>query len=549
MTKNEFFGKTEELLYKIGILCNNAKLRTSKANLVAESSYIGDPLEIALLVQAAKKHLSKPAIDMKHKKITQLSFSSSRKMMSVVCDIDNELYLLSKGAPEIILAKSAHFYEHKAGKVLEHALGVHERDYFLKINDDYAKTGLRVLGFSYKKITARELDIVVKDHDGAFDRVERGMNFVGFVGLLDPPRKDVKYALKRCEDAGISVKIITGDNIRTAEAVAKYLGIDGKAIEGFELRKNKNNKTKLTTLVDKNNIFARSNPEDKIILVEHLKKNRHVVAMTGDGINDAPALVKSDMGIAVGDGTDVAKEASSMVLLDNSFTNIVNAIEYGRIVFDNIIKFIVYLFSSNLAEVLVIALALILGWPLPLLAVQLLWINLITDGLPATFLGFERSDGVMSRKPYKDKAIFNKPRMAFLLVLALYVSIVSLLLFNLYNNISGFQYANTVLFTLVVFFELFSVYNFKSDIPLLFRNWFSLQKIKDFARIMFSNMYLNFAVLVSILIQFSALYTKTLNYLLRTVPLPIDVVIQLLVISASIVLIGDLFKLFSDIEI
>ena len=314
------------------------------------------------------------------------------------------------------------------------------------------------------------------------------MIFVGLQAMIDPPRHEVKDAILRCQDAGIRVIMITGDQITTAKSIAKELGIEGKAITGQELGKINLNKE-----IKNIGIFARVNPEHKLEIVKALKKKGKVVAMTGDGVNDAPALKKADIGISMGiTGTDVAKEASDMILTDDNFNSIVNAVEEGRGIFDNIRKFVNYLLSSNLGEISVILFASLFGLPLPLTAIQILWINLITDGLPATALSLDpHSEGIMKRKPLHPKeSILSKKLRLEIIVLGVLIGIISLILFWLYLD-SGLLKAQTIVFTSLVVFELVRLQTIRSEYKLG----------------IFSNKPLIWAVLISISLHLLTIYS------------------------------------------
>ena len=274
--------------------------------------------------------------------------------------------------------------------------------------------------------------------------------------MIAPPREEVKEAIVKCKEAGIKVVMITGDHKLTAMAIAKELGIEGKAITGEELEKIED----LNSKVEEIAIYARVNPSHKLKIIEALKKKGHIVAMTGDGVNDAPALKEADIGIAMGiTGTDVAKESSHMIMTDDNFASIVNAVEEGRSIYDNIKKFVAYLLSCNLGEVLVIFVASLLGWPLPLIAIQILWINLVTDGLPALALGVDpATKDIMKRKPRNPQEhILSKNMISKIIITSLMILIGTLFLFNHYLSL-GLESAHTVAFTTLVFIEMATVF-------------------------------------------------------------------------------------------
>jgi Ca2+-transporting ATPase len=373
-----------------------------------------------------------------------------------------------------------------------------ERQKILAVNEQFASSALRVLGFAYKEL---------KD-ERVRSEIEKEMIFVGLQAMMDPPRAEVKEAIRRCETAGIKVVMITGDHIETAKAVAKELGIQGRAITGIELERTEN----FEEIVEEIGVYARVNPAHKLKIIEALEKKGHIVAMTGDGVNDAPALKKAGIGIAMGiTGTDVAKEASSMVLADDNFASIVNAVEEGRRIYDNIQKYFAYLFSGNIAEVLIVLTALLAGLPLPLIAIQILLINLVTDGLPALALGLDPSEpGTMKRPPRRpEKGIFSD-LSAFLIGYPIIVLAGVMLLFTHYLKTSLIE-AQTVAFTAIVFYELFQSLSCRS----ITKPAFSVG--------IFKNKWLVLAVLASVAVQLCVIYVPFLQQLFRTVALaPID---------------------------
>ncbi len=458
-------------LLKIGALCNDALFTEQR-------EVIGDPTEAALLVAAEKAGLKRSILEEKQPRTGELPFSSERKMMTTFHG--NRSY--TKGAPDVVLAHCNRIFTN--GKVQR--LERNARKEILQQNEMFAAQALRVLGFAYNK-----------DRNG--EEAEEEMIFVGLQAMIDPPRQEVKNAIRTCQDAGIRVIMITGDQLQTAQAIAKELGIAGKAISGEEMA---------TTDIDKEirqiSIFARVDPKHKLQIISALKKQGHIVAMTGDGVNDAPALKKADIGISMGiTGTDVAKEASDMVLMDDNFISIVGAVEEGRGIFDNIQKFVNYLLASNLGEIAVILIASVLGLGLPLTAIQILWINLVTDGLPATALSVDpHSPDIMQRKPRKmAESILPSSLRWNIIVLGLLMGLASLLLFWLYRG-AGMMKAQTIVFTSLVLFELVRLQTIRSS-----------YEIK-----LLSNKWLVGAVIASLGLQLAALYTP-LNHLFKTTPL------------------------------
>ncbi|HDD46079.1 MAG TPA: HAD family hydrolase, partial [Candidatus Aenigmarchaeota archaeon] len=378
----QFYSKELEMLLKIGALCNNVKHM--------EGKYMGDPTEVALVISAEKANLRKEELEKRYTRLKEIPFSSERKMMTTVNRCGNKTFAFSKGAVEVILKKCEKILIN--GKIVTLSKDMKTR--IIKANDSMAKEALRVLGMAYKEVKSKE------------NSYESNLIFVGMQGMIDPPRKEVKAAIEDCKNAGIRVIMITGDNKNTAMAIAREIGINCKdAIVGMEIENM--NKEELRDIVEKVDVFARVDPIHKYRILNALKENGHIVAMTGDGVNDAPALKMADVGVAMGiRGTDIAKQASDIVLLDDNFKTIRDAVEEGRRIFDNIRKFVNYLLSSNVGEVLVLLFASLLSRfrdiPIPLTAVQLLWINLLTDGLPALALGVDpASKNIMKRPPRK----------------------------------------------------------------------------------------------------------------------------------------------------
>jgi len=450
-----------EQILKIGLLCNDAHFSGSNGN----RELFGDPTEAALIVSSEKAGLQLKDYG---KRVDEISFSSERKMMTAIHE-DNTSY--TKGAADIIIERCDKILMNGQVQRLDRNL----KKKVLEQNESFAKDALRVLGFAYK-----EKSIITN--------AEENMIFVGLQAMIDPPREEVKESIKECHSAGIRVIMITGDHLTTAKAIAAKLGILGEAVTGEQLDKMKDLDKKILRI----GIFARVNPEHKLLIVQALKDKGHVVAMTGDGVNDAPALKKADIGISMGlAGTDVAKEASDMILTDDNFTSIVSAVEEGRGIFDNIRKFVNYLLSSNLGEIAVILLATLFGLPLPLTAIQILWVNLVTDGLPATALGLDPyAKGIMNRPPRPAReSILSKELSSDIIIYGLLMGVGCLVLFWLYLG-SGLLKAQTMAFTALVIFEMLR-----------------LQIIRSEYRVsLFSNKYLIGAVVLSLGLQMLTIY-------------------------------------------
>jgi len=507
-----------KLLLVNGILCNNSEM---------SKDVIGDPTEIALIVSANKYGISD--LRKSYKKLNEVSFDSERKMMSVVYRMKNKNIMYTKGAVEEVL-KRCKFIYHNGNR---HVLTSQERKKIIGINKTFASSALRVLAFAYRE-TKGENDLTEKD-----------LTFVGLQGMIDPPRKEVKFSINSCRDAGIKIVMITGDHKDTAVAIAKELGMiksGDKVLTGMEL--DKLSDKEFSQIVEDVSVYARVSPEHKVRITQTLKKKRHIVAMTGDGINDAPALKKADIGIAMGiTGTDVTKEASDMILTDDNFSTIVNAVEEGRGIYDNIKKFIYYLLSANLAEVMVIFIAIMfIADPitgtilLPLLPLQILWMNLVTDGLPALALGIEpKEPDIMKRKPRNPKeSILNKNSIYLMLIVSTIITIGTLWVFTSEIS-SGVNHARTMAFTTIVMFELFAAMNFRSDHPITEIGFFTNKKLL-------------LAIASSMLLQLMVVYIPFFGSIFQTTFLSLNDWIKIILVSSSIFFILEGRKYLSRMQ-
>ncbi len=369
------------------MICNHASIHYQDDHYVLE----GDPTEGAMMVAAMKAGFRKPNVLKEYKILKEFPFDSSRKMMSMIVEHRGKRLLVTKGAPDVLIQKSDSILWDGKKKFLSKS---DEVEVNLMI-ERLGSQALRTIAVAYREI-----------HESAKgyteDEVEKDFTFIGLQGMMDPPRQEVEGAIKECKEAGIKTVMITGDHMITAKAIARNLGIlhdgdrvmDGKSLSLLD-------KNELDEMIEDITVFARVTPEHKLTIVKSLQRKGHIVAMTGDGVNDAPAIKSADIGIAMGiTGTDVAKEASSLVLMDDHFATIKTAIMEGRNIYENIRKFIRYLLASNVGEILVMLFAMLLALPLPLVPIQILWVNLVTDGLPAMALGLDQPEGnVMKQKP------------------------------------------------------------------------------------------------------------------------------------------------------
>jgi Ca2+-transporting ATPase len=500
--KGEFLLKKEKvdpkkdeclhLLLKISKMCNDAILKNGRGWQI-----IGDPTEGALKVLAKKANIVED-----YQRIKEIPFSSERKLMTTIHDINGDYFAYTKGAPEFILKNCNKIYPNKN-------LDTKDKEKIMKVVHSLADDGLRVLGFAYKKLGLSY----------STDLIENDMTFVGLVAMMDPPRKETKIAIKLCKEAGIKVIMLTGDHPITAKAIASQIGLSGDVITGEQL--DKLNEEDFEDIVDENIIFARVSPQHKLKIVEALKKKKNIVAVTGDGVNDAPALKKADIGVAMGiKGTDVAKESADIILLDDNFHSIVSAIEEGRRIYDNIKKFIRFLLSSNFDEMFFVATTTFLGLPLPFLPVQILWINLITDSFPALSLGIDpKEKDIMQRKPRNPKEAIIHSSFPFIIIAGILAFIISFYIF--FTELpNGLEKARTMTFTTTIFFEMFFVFNCRSEK----RSAFRINPL--------TNKKLIASVLLSILLQIFIIYIPFFQIMFGTVALSTSDWIKILLFSS-----------------
>jgi Ca2+-transporting ATPase len=473
---------TIQSLLVAGVLCNDSRLIRNETG---EWDIAGDPTEGALLVAARKAGIDEHASTTAYPRIGETPFSSETKRMITLHETDGHHAAYIKGAPEMVVPDCAFSATDSGIRPIDDA----ERARILEQAGRMASNALRVLAIATKPDT--------KLADAATN-----MTLLGLVGMIDPPRVEAKDAVRKCLDAGIRPVMITGDHPVTAQAIARELGIlsDGTAVTGAQLQAMSDEE--LRVAVDTIQVFARVAPEHKLRIVDAFQKNGHIVAMTGDGVNDAPALKKADIGIAMGiTGTDVTKEASAMMLTDDNFASIVAAVEEGRGIYDNIKKYLTYLLSSNIGEIGLMAGATIIGMPLPLTAVQLLYVNLATDGLPALALAVDPADpGIMRRKPNDpQKGIFTRPIMVLMLAGGLWSTLVNLTLFQ-WARTSGRSIAEamTMTFVSLVLIQFFKAYNFRSDKAPVF--------IRPFA-----NKWLNMAIVWELIMLAGVVYLPFLH--------------------------------------
>jgi len=496
------------LLLKIAALCNNAKLYRDGISINGllrrkekNWSIQGDPTEGALLVAAAKAGIWREHIEEEEERLGEIPFDSERKRMSVIYKTKTKKFIYVKGALDVILGRSSYYLNEGVIKPLTNK----EKQKILLQNSRLASKAMRVLAFAY-----RELRGASEQFD---ETLENDLVFVGLVAMIDPPRPEAKRAVQKCLEAGIRVVMITGDHPETALAVAKEIGIVGLkygVMTGAQL--DKLSDREFLNAVERVSVFARVSPKHKLKIVRALKAKGNIVAMTGDGVNDAPALKEADIGIAMGiTGTDVTKEASSMILADDNFATIVAAIEEGRIIYDNIRKFIHYMLACNVGEAATLLFAVLMGLPLPLVPSQILFVNLVTDGLPAIALGLEKGEAdVMKRPPRSpNESIFSGGLFKKILFRGLFIAAgtISVFILGLILGDGELNTSRTMAFCALVFFQLFYVFECRADrTPLLQMG-------------LLSNPMLIIAVLSSVLMQLGVVYLPFFQKVFRTVPL------------------------------
>jgi Ca2+-transporting ATPase len=439
------------LLLQTGILCSDAVLEKKGDKWMIK----GDPTEGALIVAAAKAGFHQAEMRLENPRIEELPFSSERKRMTTIHDMaDGKRMAFMKGAPEVVLERCSHILLDGGTK----AMGPKEKADLLRVNEEMAQAALRVLGLAYRECPG--------PLECTEESMEHSMVFVGLAGMMDPPREEAIEAIRVCKEVGIRSVMITGDHKLTAVAIAKEMGIhkDGdRVLTGEELERM--TEEELEKIVKKVTVYARVSPMDKLKIVKAWKSKGEVVAMTGDGVNDAPALKHADIGVAMGiTGTEVSKEAADMVLNDDNFATIVKAIERGRWIYDNIKKYLTYLLRCNITEVVVIGGVVLVSGPeyLPLLPASILYMNLVTDGLPALALGIAPPDPDIMKRPPRDpgESVFSWDVRMFIL-LALIVEI-PFFYYLFYNELSDIKYARTEIFFLFIIIELIIALNFRS---------------------------------------------------------------------------------------
>ena len=497
-------------------LCTDSRVR--------EGQLIGDPTEGALWVLAQKAGLNPEYEQEMQPRIAEIPFDSAHKFMATFHYAGEMVEMLIKGAPDVLLAHSS-VYLSASGEM---ALSADDRHKIDAENSHLANQALRVLAF------ARRL-IPVRDFDPAADLMQWASEwtFLGLAGLMDPPRPEARHAIRHCKHAGIQVKMITGDHKVTAAAIGRELGLEGDVVSGAELDLMSN--TELAARIDRIAIFARVSPEHKVKIVSALRADGHITAMTGDGVNDAPALKAADIGVAMGiTGTAVTKEAATMVLTDDNFATIVKAVEEGRVVYDNIVKFVRFQLSTNIGAILTVLAATLLGMPTPFTAIQLLWVNIIMDGPPAMTLGIEPArPGIMRDQPRQQSAqILTLRRLGRLAMYGATMMAGTLFMFQYGLEMHDSRYALTLAFTTFVLFQFFNVFNARVENGSVFNANF------------FKNGKLWLALAGVLCLQVMVVHWQPAQIIFGTTDLQMHDWLYVSLVASSVLLLDELYKLF-----
>jgi P-type Ca2+ transporter type 2C len=504
-----------------GVLCNGAEL-------IEENGIykiFGDPTEGAILTSAAKLDIKKDKLEDNFIFTEEIPFDSERKKMTIIRQHENKFIAYVKGAPDILLEDCTKVEEN--GNQVD--LNSEDKQAILKANSDLAIQAMRVLAVAY-----REFDSMPSKLDAEI--IEQDLTFLGLIAMIDPPREEVKDAIVKCKTAGVKTVMITGDHKSTAIAIARELGFyqeDSIALTGEELDKLSDEEFEKEIVHIP--VYARVSPENKLRIVHTRRKIGEIVAMTGDGVNDAPAVKEADIGVAMGiTGTDVTKEVSDMVVTDDNFASIVAAIEEGRGIYDNIKKFIQYLLSCNTGEILVMLLSSLIGWASPLVPIQILWINLVTDGLPALALGVDPiTSDVMNKPPRPSgESVITRQGAFFMVTQGILIAISTLFAFAMAHFVMGLSidHARTIAFVTLTFSELFRSYACRSNTESIFKIG------------VFSNKLLVFATVISFVLQMAVVYLPSAQKVFKTEPLGIVELILVILVASFPFWVTELIK-------
>ena len=484
-------SEDKKFILELGTMCTD----TTEERMDGRLGFTGEATEVAISNAAMQAGISKSFLYDEMRRINDIPFDSKRKMMTTIHRYGNKYRIITTGAPDVLLKRCTHYYQNgQIDSIFSKKESIYEQ------NNQMAEKALRVIAVAYK-----DVEKLPETQD-----MEQDLTFCGLIGMIDPPREGVKEAVRTCRRAGIKTVMITGDHLQTAKAIAKELGIFKRgdlAIEGENLERM--DQHELEKNIMQYSVFARVSPEHKVRIVKAFQSTGAVVAMTGDGVNDAPALKNADIGIAMGKGgTDVAKNASDMILTDDNFVTIVEAVKQGRNIYDNIKKAIHFLISTNIGEIVTIFFGLILGMKSPLLAIQLLWINLVTDSLPAIALGLEKEEeNIMSRLPRNPKkSLFADGLWWKIIIEGTMLGMFTLLAFSIGNRLYSVEVGRTMAFITLGMLELVHSFNIKSEE--------SIFKIG-----IFENKYLILALILGVLLQVIVVIINPLAEIFSLVPL------------------------------
>lgn len=507
-------------LLKFSCLCNNVILK----KIADRFETFGDSTESALVLCALDNGINKNILEKEFERVHEIPFDSKRKLMTTVHKIHNEYFVITKGAPDVLLMHCKYYYNGDMKKELNFEV----RKKIAQDNKNMASNALRVLAVAYK----------VEKHRPNLN-IEEDLIFAGLIGMIDPPREEVFDAVQKCRVAGIKPVMITGDHILTAEAIAKKIGImkiNDRSISGNELSKIKDDE--LSRNIFDYSVFARVSPEHKVKIVRAFQNNNAVVAMTGDGVNDAPALKIADIGCAMGEsGTDVAKSAADMILTDDNFSTIVEAVREGRGIYSNIKKAVHFLLSSNIGEIVTIFMAIFFGWKPPLLAIQLLWVNLVTDSLPAIALGLEMpEENIMKKKPVSNtQGLFKSGLWQRIIVEGAMIGMISLIAYGLGNVYYNLTVARTMAFATLSISQLVHVFNMRTEKSI-------------FAEDIFSNAYIILAFVTCFILQAGVIMIRPLSEIFHVKPLAAIQWMIVIFLSLVPILIVEIEKYLSTKE-
>lgn len=513
----------------VGIVKNDDRrfileLGTMCTDTIESQEVIGEATEVAITNAAVEMNLRKRDLYDQMQRINEISFDSKRKMMTTIHKIGSKYRIITKGAPDVLIKRCNQYYQNGRIEPI-----FSKRDALQEQNQMMAEDALRVIAIAYKDVEKLPREI-------NSETIENELTFVGLIGMIDPPREGVKEAVKTCRKAGIKTVMITGDHLQTAKAIAKELGILRKgdlAINGETLEKM--SQQELERDIMRYSVFARVSPEHKVRIVKAFQSTGAVVAMTGDGVNDAPALKNADIGIAMGKGgTDVAKNASDMVLTDDNFVTIVEAVKQGRNIYDNIKKAVHFLLATNIGEIVAIFVGLLLGIKSPLLAIQLLWVNLVTDSLPAIALGLEKAENnIMNRLPRNPrKSLFADGLWGKITTEGVMIGMLTLVAFSIGNNLYSIEVGRTMAFLSLGILELVHSFNIKGEESI-------------FKTGLFENRYLVGAFVLGTLLQVVVVVISPLAQIFDVVPLNSVQWLMTVIISILPVVIVELQKKFN----